>query len=246
MIDMHTHLDLYPDALQIVEKVNAQNIFTLCVTTSPRAWLATKKVFAKYNNIYVALGLHPEIAKSKANEIQLFLDFIKETRFIGEVGLDGSKNFESTYSLQKEIFTNILKECSKQGHKILSVHARNSTDDVMGCIKENLVNCKVIIHWFSGTEKQLFKAVAADYWFSINPKMCKSKKGQEIIKKIPLDRILLESDGPFVTFNNKFFYPWETKNIIQEVSNLISIDEQELTEIIKRNLARLLEFKNTI
>ena len=54
MIDMHTHLDLYPDALKIIDKVNKINIFTLAVTTSPKAWLATSKVFEKYKNIYVS------------------------------------------------------------------------------------------------------------------------------------------------------------------------------------------------
>jgi len=63
MIDMHTHLDLYPDALKIIDKVNKINIFTLAVTTSPKAWLVTSKVFENYKNIYVSVGLHPEIVE---------------------------------------------------------------------------------------------------------------------------------------------------------------------------------------
>lgn len=66
MIDFHCHLDLYPDALKLLPIVSARNLFTLVVTTSPKAWLATSNVFAGYENIKVALGLHPEIAEQKA------------------------------------------------------------------------------------------------------------------------------------------------------------------------------------
>ena len=82
MIDMHTHLDLYPDALKIIDKVNKINIFTLAVTTSPKAWLVTSKVFENYKNIYVSVGLHPEIVESKANEVDLLIDCIKNTNFV--------------------------------------------------------------------------------------------------------------------------------------------------------------------
>jgi TatD DNase family protein len=65
MIDFHTHLDLYPNALEIFPRVNSENCFTLAVTTSPHAWLASKKIFSGYDNIKVALGLHPEIVTEK-------------------------------------------------------------------------------------------------------------------------------------------------------------------------------------
>ncbi len=99
MIDMHTHLDLYPDALSILDKTNKDNIFTLAVTTSPRAWSATSKVFKNYCNIHVALGLHPEILESKINEIELLIQSIKHTIFIGEVGIDGSQQFSNVRTL---------------------------------------------------------------------------------------------------------------------------------------------------
>ena len=64
MIDFHCHLDLYPDALKLLPETARRNEFTLVVTTSPRAWLATSRVFAGYDNIKVALGMHPEIIQT--------------------------------------------------------------------------------------------------------------------------------------------------------------------------------------
>ena len=111
MIDMHTHLDLYPDALKIIDKVNEDNIFTLVVTTSPKAYLATSKVFKNYKNIHVSLGLHPEIAEAKANEVDSLINYIKNTSFVGEVGIDGSARFSKSLSLQTTIFERVLQEC---------------------------------------------------------------------------------------------------------------------------------------
>lgn len=93
MIDFHCHLDLYPNGLSLAREVNDRNEFTLAVTTSPRAYYATSRVFAGLNNINVGLGLHPEIAQSKAGELEALIGGIAGARFIGEVGIDGSVRF---------------------------------------------------------------------------------------------------------------------------------------------------------
>ncbi len=112
MIDFHTHLDLYPNALSLLEKVNKINQFTLSVTTSPRAWLATSQVFKKYSNIKVAIGIHPEVVEEKYGELELLLSCISKARFIGEVGLDASKAHCKTMDKQEFVYDCILKEGS--------------------------------------------------------------------------------------------------------------------------------------
>lgn len=243
MIDMHTHLDLYPDALEILKKVNKANIFTLAVTTSPRAWLATSRVFKDYNNIYVSVGLHPEIAERKADEIDLLIDIIKKTSFVGEVGLDGSQNFTRSLPLQEKIFDKVLQECEKQNGKIISIHSRGAVNKVLNLIEEHPKCGKPILHWFSGTYKELERAVLLGCWFSVNPKMCKTKKGISLIEKIPKSRLLPESDGPFVTINNKSLYPWEAISITREISLLWKCKENEVVMQFEKNLKSLLESK---
>ena len=121
-MDLHCHLDLYPNALELAYKVNKQCEFTLLVTTSPKAWLETSKKMKDFSNIKVALGLHPEIAHLKYDELSLFLDSIKNTRFIGEIGLDGSPKYTDTFELQIQIFDKVMAECNFQGNKIISIH----------------------------------------------------------------------------------------------------------------------------
>jgi len=98
MIDLHTHLDLYPNALDILARVNKENHFTMAVTTSPRAWLATSQVFKGHENIKVALGLHPEVADQKFGELDKAL-----TMYSAFEGFDESDLVGTLTSINSEI-----------------------------------------------------------------------------------------------------------------------------------------------
>ncbi|MEV9615341.1 Qat anti-phage system TatD family nuclease QatD [Aliarcobacter butzleri] len=245
MIDMHTHLDLYPNALKIIDKVDKENIFTLAVTTSPKAWLATSKVFEKYKNIYVSVGLHPEIAETKANEIDLLINCVKNTNFVGEVGIDGSTRFSKSISLQINIFERILQECEAQKGKIISIHSRGAESIVLTLLNK-YSNCGTpILHWFTGNMKELDQAINLGCWFSINPIMCNTKKGLSLIRKIPKNRVLPESDGPFTIIKNKTIYPWEAINVISTLEKIWECTREDAIIQLKTNLDILLDKINT-
>lgn len=241
MIDMHSHLDLYPNSLKIISKVNVNNIFTLCVTTSPRAYVATSNVFKNYKNIHVALGLHPEIVDKKINEVNLLIDLIKNTKYIGEIGLDGTKDFKHTFNLQIDIFEKVLKECSNQTEKVLSIHSRGAATEVLNLL-EKYPSCGTsILHWFSGTQRELDRAINLGCYFSINPKMCYAKKGMSLISKIPKEKIFPETDGPFAILNNSTLYPWDVDIVINYLSSLWELS-QEQTKIQLENNLKIITF----
>lgn len=240
MIDMHTHLDLYPDALKIIDKVNEDNIFTLVVTTSPKAYLATSKVFKNYKNIHVSLGLHPEIAEAKANEVDSLINYIKNTSFVGEVGIDGSARFSKSLSLQTTIFERVLQECEAQNGKIISIHSRGAESTVLTLL-DKYSNCGTpILHWFSGKIIELEKAISIGCWFSINPIMCNTKKGRSLISRIPKNKILPESDGPFTRIRNIPIYPWEAINIVNILMEVWQCSCDDVISQLKINLDTLL------
>ena len=240
MIDMHTHLDLYPDALKIADKVDKENVFTLAVTTSPRAWIATSKVFEKYKNIYVSVGLHPEIVEAKANEVDLLIDCIKTSNFVGEVGIDGSKRFSKSITLQTSIFEKVLQECESQNGKIISIHSRAAESTVLNLLSKYPRCGTPILHWFSGKAKELETAIELGCWFSINPIMCNTKKGMSLIEKMPKNRILPESDGPFTSLDNKAIYPWEAINVANTLEKIWHCSYDDVVSQLKINLDTLL------
>lgn len=241
MIDFHCHLDLYPDALKLLPVVATRNIFTLVVTTSPRAWQTTSQVFAGYNNIKVALGLHPEIADKKANERALLISRISEAGFVGEVGLDGSRSHQETMLLQELIFSEVLIECERAGGKVLSIHSRNAASRVLDLVEHHCRHSKPVMHWFSGTVQEVRRAIAVGCWFSVGPAMVNNAKGCAILRELPMDRVLPETDGPFATHRRIPLMPWEAINIIETIVPLWGMTKDRIAVQMKRNLAELVE-----
>lgn len=239
-MDLHCHLDLYPNALELAHKVNKQCEFTLLVTTSPKAWIETSKRMKVFSNIETALGLHPEIAHLKYDELSLFIENIKKTRFIGEIGLDGSEKYKETFGIQAEIFEQVIAECNFQGNKIISIHSRGAVKQVLNVLLR-YPNCgKPILHWYSGNLKDLSIAIKLGCRFSVGLTMIKSKKGYEIVKRIPKELILLETDGPFAKINNNFLYPWDTEHILPYLMDIWALDKTQCNRQLQMNLNNLL------
>lgn len=239
MMDLHTHLDLYPNALDLAREVNKTNIFTLCVTTSPRAWLATSKIFMQFRNIEVALGLHPEIVSKKCGERDVLLQWISLARFIGEVGLDGSPQHAPFRLLQKQIFENVLAEASRVGGRIFSIHSRRAVSAVLSALKAHPNAGTPILHWFSGSVHELNDAINLGCYFSVNTLMTTSERGRTLISLMPRDKVLPESDGPFAMQGNLPLTPMGSNEVAKRLSKIWNMPHEEISSIFETTLGRL-------
>jgi len=239
MIDFHCHLDLYKDAMNLLPMVASRNKFTLAVTTSPRAWAIARDKFAKYSNIKVALGLHPEIVQQKKNELDLLLRSIPTVNYIGEVGIDGSTQYRETFPLQEDIFSQILQECEANGGRIISIHSRCATQHVLRKIAKHVQNSIPVLHWFTGSEKEVLQAIDLGCWFSIGPAMLSSFSGRRTAGLVPLDRVLPETDGPFATKNSLPLMPWDVIEVYQFLGERHRLNQDTIEEIIQNNLKRI-------
>ena len=246
MIDFHCHLDLYPNAMKLLPEVTARNQFTLVVTTSPRAWLATSRVFAGYKSINVALGMHPEVVEKKANERALLISSISKARFIGEVGLDGSVTHRNSIVLQESILRDVLSECDKVGGRILSIHSRNAASRVLDLLDQHCHASLPVLHWFSGSIQEARRAVAMGCWFSVGPAMLRSAKSRAILDELPIDRVLPETDGPFARDRAVPFMPWDAMTIVDAVASTWNMTEEGARDKLKRNLEIMLSSSNNL
>ena len=240
MIDFHCHLDLYPNARRLADQVAARNRFTLVVTTSPRAWQATSRVFAGYDSIKVALGLHPEIVSEKAAERELLISCVRQAELIGEVGLDGSVQHRHTREQQESILGAVLSESEHCGGKILSVHSRNAAGRVLHHIERHCRASVPVLHWFSGTIEETRRAVAMGCWFSVGPAMLRGAKGRRILDELPIDRVLPETDGPFAMNGSSPYMPWEAITIASTVAATWNMTEEEVRQQFLDNLSHLM------
>ena len=91
MIDFHCHLDLYPDPHEITRECRKRGLDVLSVTTTPSAWGGTSALGG--GTIVTALGLHPQLAHQRKDDLSLFDRLLPGSEYVGEVGLDGAPEF---------------------------------------------------------------------------------------------------------------------------------------------------------
>ena len=125
-IDIHCHLDLYPDPIKVAEECKAKGTYVLSVTTTPKAWDGTCRLAEGNRRIRTALGLHPQLAHQRANELELFDALLPGAKYVGEIGLDRGKGFEVHWEVQLKVFRHILKSVDRAGGRIMSLHSRGS------------------------------------------------------------------------------------------------------------------------
>jgi len=239
MIDYHCHLDLYKNPIAMFEEAKRRKMDMLVVTTSPRAYLKTSKYFSGSEKIKIALGFHPELVAERISEKELFMNNIPFSNFIGEIGIDGTRKNRSTIPIQMEFFQEALCEIEKSSRKILSIHSRGAVKETLKAIESQVKSSVPILHWFTGNVEEAKWAMSIGCWFSINPKMCCSKSGKELIQILPLSKILPETDGPFVQKGNIPYMPWDTA-VIEYIAENRGIEKSEIESLMYENLKMLL------
>lgn len=236
--DAHVHLDLFKNMNEVMSEIERKKSYTIAVTNLPDLY---RKYIKEYNNfkyIRFALGFHPELITKYRNQMKLFDEEVKNARYIGEIGLDKQKNSKD-YENQKILFEHLIQKCRESGGKIVSIHSRNAVSDILKIIGTNF-NCRVIMHWFSGTIEELNECIKRGFFFSINYKMIKTKKGKKIIENIPIDRMLIESDEPLASGKNNYDFLF-IKEIIEYFSDIKNIQIEEVNKILKQNFSNLLK-----
>lgn len=198
MFDMHCHVDLIDPMNRFCATAAMLDISILAMTTTPRAYHAETSMLRNYPSVYVALGLHPQLVSGRKQELTIFDRYVASSKFIGEVGLDFSKRFYSSKEDQIIVFEHIIEACVHS--KTISVHSVFSDKHVLDILDKNRTteHNRCILHWYSGSLKQLDRALEMGCYFSINEQMLKSANGTKIIHRIPIERMILESDAPFI------------------------------------------------
>lgn len=239
MIDFHCHLDLYPDPRAVARTCAERGLYVLSVTTTPSAWTGTEALASGIARIQTALGLHPQLAHQRKGELPLFERLISGTRYVGEIGLDGAPEFKRHWDDQIEVFTRALDVCSAVGGRVLSLHSRRAATAVLDALEARPGAGTPILHWFSGSNRELRRAMDMGCWFSVGPSMLRSEKGRDLANRMPRDRMLTESDGPFAQLDGRSVWPWEVGTAVDELSRLWGQQSTEVERQLLSNLARL-------
>lgn len=244
MIDFHCHIDLYPDPANILDEVDARGTYVLAVTTTPKAWRGTKALIGDRKRVRVALGLHPEVVAQRHSEVALLCGLLPETRYVGEIGIDGSPAHRANIEQQSAVFERILKACASHGGRIMTIHSRGAASRVLDVIERTPGAGIPILHWFNGTLKEVDRAIGLGCWFSIGPAMLRSRKGRELAVLMPIDRLLTETDAPFAQSGNEPLMPWQAFDCLDELGALTNNDPRDLSRKIMGNLRVLTAWRS--
>lgn len=231
-VDAHCHVDLFPDPIAIARGVEEKRIHTIAVTNAPSVFEHTERLARGSVYLHPAVGLHPELVATHGAEVGKLVTLIPRTRFIGEIGLDYTTNDKELRLRQRAVFSKALEECAGARDKIITVHSRRAAADTIAAIGDRYPG-RIILHWFSGSQRELERAIQFGFYFSINPAMISSTRGLELIRAMPRERILTESDGPFVTTKQGVATPQSSPATLAFLANSwrTSVNEAALTVV---------------
>ncbi|OIQ97590.1 putative deoxyribonuclease YjjV [mine drainage metagenome] len=243
LVDFHCHLDLYPDHQAAVREAEEAGVFTLAVTTTPKAWPRNLELAQATRHVRAALGLHPQLVAERASELTLWDAHLSETRYIGEVGLDAGPRFYKSFDLQKQVFQHVLQRCAEAGDKVITVHSIRAAKAVLDHIEAYLppTKGKVVLHWFTGSKAEAKRALELGCYFSINAAMLVNKRHSSMVAAIPLDRLLTETDGPFTKTTERPSKPGDVAVVVEALGRLHRMSPSTLAATVRSNLRSLLE-----
>ena len=240
-VDFHCHLDLYPDHAQLIAECDRERVATLAVTTTPMAWTRNREMASGAAHVRVALGLHPQLVAKREAEISLFETLLSEARYVGEVGLDASPRFYGSFDAQERVFERILRMCAEQGNKILTVHSVRAVSKVLQHLERGLPTDRghVVLHWFTGSAAEARRAIDRGCYFSVNSEMLRSPKHRTMLQQLPVNRLLTETDGPFVLVKGIPVRPLAVADTVAQLAHLRDVSPSEMETQILTNLSAL-------
>lgn len=202
---------------------------------------------SKYDYIYAACGIHPEEAdKTPENYIDILRDLAKNEKCvaIGEIGLDYYWR-QDTKDLQKELFEKQIL-LSKELDLPIIVHDREAHGDTMEILKKH--RPKGVLHCFSGSPETATEVLKLGMYIGLGGALTfkNARKAVEVAQMLPLDRLLLETDCPYMApvpmrgkRNNSGYIPF----IAEKVAEIKGIDPQSVLDVTMENTKRLFNIK---
>lgn len=242
--DFHCHVDLLSHPAAMIAACERDRIVTLAVTTTPRAWTQNYRWTAENPYVHSAIGLHPELVAERHAEISLLEDLMRDTRLVGEVGLDGTLPHRKSMALQAEVFGRALAAAQRLGGRVLSIHSRRAGREVLALIRERTTRDRVVpvLHWFSDSPKLARQGIEDGCYFSVNSRMLDHDSGRALVRSLPASRILTESDAPFASEDSSSNEPGAVLQLSHRLADLRAVTVQEMRQTLAANAERIFAF----
>lgn len=239
MIDTHCHIfkEYYDN---IDEVINDMNGIMITAGIDDSSNLEVIETVNKYENVYGVIGIQPEeLSKLTSDSYKIIEENINNSKIVGvgEIGLD--YYWDTTQKeFQKEVFRNLLDIADKY-HKPVVIHSREAIEDTYEILKD-YPNLRCVLHCYSSSLEMAKKFIKNGVMLGIGgvATFKNSKKLHEVIKEIPLEYLLLETDSPFLTpdpYRGKTNYPKNVYLVAEKIAEIKEISVEEVLEVTTKN-----------
>lgn len=251
MLDSHCHLDdsaIYENRAQIIKEAKEAGV-SLMITIGCDLESSKKaiEIAHEFEGVYAAIGFHPQnlenISDEALEEIKRMASDEKVVA-IGEIGLDYHWFKEkSEHDIQKVWFNKQI-DLANELHLPLSIHARDATEDTYEILVNNPPKYGAVLHCYSGSTEMMDKFDKLDLYYGFDGPITykNSVVPKENVKRCPIDRILTETDSPYLTptpFRGQLNGPKHIKEILQEMADLRGLSIKEMEFAVENNFKRL-------
>ena len=254
IVDSHCHLDFkdFNNDLETVvynaKKAKVKHMLSISVNLED--FEKVYKVASTFDNIYCTTGIHPNNVPSNSKSMNLLFERLslnlkkKKVIGVGETGLDFYKNEENRIN-QIEYFNAHLEISGLLNYPTI-VHTRNADNDTINCIYKavNKFSTKGLIHCFTSTKDLAKKVLDKGFYISFSGIITFKKVDDliDIVKYVPMDRILVETDSPYlapVPFRGKRNEPSFITHTLNRIAEVKKKDVNEMAQITTNNFFKL-------
>ncbi len=253
MIDTHAHLDMLKTDEDLKESIKKLD-YILTIGCDKEEIKKAIDIANKYENVFASVGYHPydvnDITDEDIKNLKKLIEKEKKIIAVGECGLDYYRDY-TPVEKQKYFFKKQI-EIAKELNLPLIVHSRQANRDTEEILKKYApFDGGGILHCFGGDMQLMETAVELGFYISFagNITYPKANNLRDILKNVPLDRLLLETDSPFLSPQKKRGKPNKPSHIFYTrdfVADLLGITPEELERITDENAKRLLKFHEEV
>ena len=242
LIDTHAHIDMIEDMEDAINNAFSNGLEKIIVPCAyPKDIDKIYEISQKYDNIYGMLGVHPSEVKDWDDSlIDKIREYSKSDKIvaIGEIGLDyyWDKSFNE---LQQEVFIKQIKLANELNLPI-DIHDREAHKDTFDILKEHNKSSKAIMHCFSGSVEFARECVKEGWYLALGGVVTfkNAVKMKEVAKEIPLEKLLVETDCPYLTpvpYRGKENQPAYVKFVAEEIAKIKGITFDEVASQTTQN-----------
>lgn len=255
LVDSHCHLDMldyeaFGGSLETLLKKAADEYQVkkfLCISVDMETVNQVKAIAHQFDNVYASVGLHPSENKGSEASIEQLIELATDPKVIaiGETGLDYHYDY-NTKDLQQERFIKHIK-AAQTLDKPLIIHTRKAEQDTLRIMREHHVN-RGIFHCFTESYDMAKAGIDLGFYISFSGIITFKNADdlREVVKKIPLENMLVETDAPYLTpvpYRGKPNFPGYTRMVAECIASLKGISFEEVANVTTQNFLNLFNLK---